>query len=429
MNKTNKFKIFVIAFFMLNCSISIAQNTFPTAAGTKAGIGTTSPNSSLEVRKVLSSTVTSNSALGIKGTSQYSYFNYGSGDHTYIRGGRDSSTVIMNDYSNAGPVLIGTATPNWHSKFQVSGGIGLTKTTYTDFNIAVNDWSGSHGLLFNCYKAPTQVSGGLGTYKNILYSNAVGAYSGGAGAIVYYGNGGVMDFLISDPASAINDFAIWQAPAIRLKRSNSWSFDRLVGINNDDPIANLHVKGRNGYTTAIFEGGTSTDNLGSVGIKIWNKSLFSNAYIDLIAWNVWNNTNHEVKYVLNNMRRGSDAQSVFTIQKYIDNQFIEDKLVIDDNKVWVKKLCVSSNGTCPDYVFEPDYNLMPLTDLENYVNTNKHLPNVPSASDIEKDGNNLDISKMTYVLLEKIEELTLYTIKQQQEIELLKEQINNQNNK
>lgn len=61
-----------------------------------------------------------------------------------------------------------------------------------------------------------------------------------------------------------------------------------------------------------------------------------------------------------------------------------------------------------DYVFEPDYKLMPLAEVEAFTKTNKHLPEVPSAAEIEKSG--LDLAKMNLLLLKKVEELTLHTI-------------------
>ena len=66
------------------------------------------------------------------------------------------------------------------------------------------------------------------------------------------------------------------------------------------------------------------------------------------------------------------------------------------------------NNTWADYVFETNYQLMPLTDLETYITTKKHLPNVPTAQDIEKDG--VDLGKINKILVEKVEELTLYII-------------------
>ena len=76
----------------------------------------------------------------------------------------------------------------------------------------------------------------------------------------------------------------------------------------------------------------------------------------------------------------------------------------------------------PDYVFEADYQLMPLENLDLFIKENKHLPNIPSKSDVEKAGS-LDMTEMQLKLLEKVEELTLYTLQQQQTIESLKERL------
>jgi len=66
------------------------------------------------------------------------------------------------------------------------------------------------------------------------------------------------------------------------------------------------------------------------------------------------------------------------------------------------------NNTWADYVFETNYQLMSLADLEIYITTKKHLPNVPSAQDVEKNG--VDLGEINKILLEKVEELTLYII-------------------
>ena len=63
-----------------------------------------------------------------------------------------------------------------------------------------------------------------------------------------------------------------------------------------------------------------------------------------------------------------------------------------------------------DFVFDPAYNLSPLSEIENYVKANRHLPDVPAAAEVEKDG--LDLGEMDKKLLQKIEELTLYLIEE-----------------
>jgi hypothetical protein len=74
-----------------------------------------------------------------------------------------------------------------------------------------------------------------------------------------------------------------------------------------------------------------------------------------------------------------------------------------------------------DYVFLPDYSLMPLDEVENYIQQNKHLPNVPSAEELKEKGWRL--GEMNNKLLEKVEELTLYLIELKKENEELKTRI------
>ena len=77
-------------------------------------------------------------------------------------------------------------------------------------------------------------------------------------------------------------------------------------------------------------------------------------------------------------------------------------------------------GNWPDYVFEEKYGLLPIAELEKYIQQNKHLPNIPSASEIEKEG--IDLGANQTLLLQKIEELTLYIIDQHNRIENLEKQ-------
>jgi hypothetical protein len=68
----------------------------------------------------------------------------------------------------------------------------------------------------------------------------------------------------------------------------------------------------------------------------------------------------------------------------------------------------------PDYVFEKGYKLPSLKSVEKHIAANKHLPDVPSASEMKKNG--VDLSQMNMTLLKKVEELTLYVIDQNKQI-------------
>lgn len=71
-----------------------------------------------------------------------------------------------------------------------------------------------------------------------------------------------------------------------------------------------------------------------------------------------------------------------------------------------------------DFVFKPDYKLMPLAEVETFVKQNHHLPNIPSKKDVLEKG--MDVSEMNKLLLQKIEELTLYMIELKKENQLIK---------
>lgn len=77
----------------------------------------------------------------------------------------------------------------------------------------------------------------------------------------------------------------------------------------------------------------------------------------------------------------------------------------------------------PDFVFNPDYKLRSLYDVENFITTNKHLPDVPSETEVIANG--LNLGDMNAVLLQKVEELTLYMIKLQKENDALKARVSN----
>jgi len=84
----------------------------------------------------------------------------------------------------------------------------------------------------------------------------------------------------------------------------------------------------------------------------------------------------------------------------------------------------------PDYVFKDDYKLMSLDELKAFVDKNNHLPNIASEAEIKKS-NQVSMAKSHMKHLEKIEELTLYTIEQHEQIKLLKsdnELVKTQNN-
>ena len=96
--------------------------------------------------------------------------------------------------------------------------------------------------------------------------------------------------------------------------------------------------------------------------------------------------------------------------------YVETGILTEKVKVGVKN---TSNWS--DYVFDEKYTLKSIAELEAFVKENKHLPNVPSANEVVKNG--IDLGSMDATLLEKIEELSLYIIQQNKRIEALEKEI------
>jgi hypothetical protein len=91
-------------------------------------------------------------------------------------------------------------------------------------------------------------------------------------------------------------------------------------------------------------------------------------------------------------------------------------LDLDPNGNLVIALSLTANGSIfPDYVFASDYDLMPLSELRTFIQQEKRLPKIPSATEVEQQGGH-NMTELQIKMLEKIEELTLYTLEQDQQL-------------
>lgn len=136
----------------------------------------------------------------------------------------------------------------------------------------------------------------------------------------------------------------------------------------------------------------------------------------------WDNDNGLTLYNNGLMEKNTTvASKVFAIKR---NDLSHDVFrIYGDGKVYATEINVMLATNFPDYVFKPSYQLMSLAEVKNYIHSNGHLPNIPAAAVIEAEG--MNVGEMTRVLVEKVEELTLHLIRQQEEIELLKQQLDN----
>ncbi len=89
------------------------------------------------------------------------------------------------------------------------------------------------------------------------------------------------------------------------------------------------------------------------------------------------------------------------------------------------RVAVKTSLDWSDFVFDAEYKMMALPQLRAYITQHRHLPDVPSAEEVVSQG--IDLQKMDAKLLQKVEELTLYVLQQQQEIDDLKKQVKKNN--
>lgn len=98
-----------------------------------------------------------------------------------------------------------------------------------------------------------------------------------------------------------------------------------------------------------------------------------------------------------------------------------------DGKIITEELKVQLSTAWPDYVFLNDYKLLSLSELAQFIEKNKHLPKIPSATEVTENG--IEIGEMNRLLVEKIEELTLYILEQEKRVETLENIVSSQKNK
>ena len=94
--------------------------------------------------------------------------------------------------------------------------------------------------------------------------------------------------------------------------------------------------------------------------------------------------------------------------------------IIADGNIRASEIIVSTTGA--DFVFADDYQLRPLSEVKTFIQENKHLPEIKSAQEMQENG--VGINELQTQLLQKIEELTLYILQQEERIKALEAELN-----
>ncbi|WP_205514245.1 TMF family protein [Longitalea arenae] len=200
-----------------------------------------------------------------------------------------------------------------------------------------------------------------------------------------------------------------------------------LGIGTENPGTKLHVEG-NGYYNGHLVLGPEDHTVGVYGKKLdfgtnsnsdpqWISRFNASADGSELRVNIsdeggavdrfvvgWTNFNNNQWMPVMHV----NANGVVGIGTTVTNSG-DYKLYVAGGGIRSTKVKVDA-GPWPDYVFHANYRLRPLSEVEQYIKANGHLPEVPSAEDVKKEG--IDLADNQATLLKKIEELTLYVIEQ-----------------
>ncbi len=185
-----------------------------------------------------------------------------------------------------------------------------------------------------------------------------------------------------------------------------------VGIGTDSPLGTLGLRGNliiNDKNAATPWGFLELDYKDAYFDQTLLEQGAGTAYFTLSRWAgmfAWGRqgANGYVKM----MRLDNGGNSTNGSLLRIDGELIATKVRVTQN-VWA------------DYVFADDFKLRPLAEVATFIGKNKHLPDVPSQTEITSNG--LDLGEMQKIHMQKIEELTLYLLEQDKRIKLLEQKL------
>ncbi len=475
-------KKLILSSFLLLCNISIFAQWNTTQSGkitttNKVGIGLTNPEAKLEIRNsgtIGGKWIPANSCLKIgDGTNSLIFDNneiYGS--QTLHFGSKSGSiavfrTVDENGSSDKmvikgnGKVGIGLANPEAVLEVKQTATIG-GKWTPANSSLKIGD--GTNSLIFDnneIYGSRTlhfgSKSGSIAVFRTV-------DENGSSDKMVIKGNGKVGIGLASPEAVLeVKQTATiggkWTPANSSLKigdGTNSLIFDN----NEIYGSQTLHFGSKSG-SIAVFrtvdENGSSDKMVikgnGKVGIGLASPEAVLEVKQTATIGGKWTPANSSLKIgdgtnsliFDNNEIYGSQTlhfgakTGAIAVFRTIDENGASDKMTINSNgsvgigtkttgkhklavegSVGAREIMVEINGWS-DFVFEEDYNLRPLTEVENYINKNKHLPEIPNEKEVIENG--ISLGDMNAKLLQKIEELTLYLIEQNKKMEKLEKEI------
>lgn len=318
-----------------------------------------------------------------------------------------------------GYVGIGIPNPaNITNMLQVGGDIFSTGNMSASGNITATQFSANTGSFNSAAGSNLSFNTNGTTRLTLLNSNGYMGIGTTTPSAMLHVNGSVLSTDFASTTGNYNsagtaNLSFQTNGASRLTVLNSNGY---VGIGTSSPEQLLHISGGN----VILDNATPTIYTGT---SANNRYLFLANYAGqpspsgLKAGGILISENFNYA---NPSRNDLVVQGTVAIGTPLANNPNGYALAVN-GKIGAKDIQVETkSSTWPDFVFSAHYHLPSLYEVERYVQQNQHLQDVPSAKEIEEKHN---LGEMDAVLLKKIEELTLYIIEQQKQIDTLKKEM------
>ncbi len=199
------------------------------------------------------------------------------------------------------------------------------------------------------------------------------------------------------------DITLRSSPAGFLPAGNVLIPNGNVGIGNNAPVAPLSFANVLGNRISLWTNSPTSQ----YGIGIQHGTFqFYTAGSDKMAFGYGSSTNftETMSFYSGSGQLGIGTANVGSYKLAVNGNVRSKEVVVETG--WA------------DFVFDEKYKLPLLSDVEKFIKANKHLPNIPSAEEIQTNG--LKVGEVQTKMMQKIEELTLYVIELEKRIELIK---------